>query len=193
MLPPSFLHNDCSAIAPSTSSPGSPVRPPFHGKAIAPILCAALRKLRSNFFAFFSRLFFRSFLRAAQRGGRRKGEKTGHAIGERYSSRTDLNGPIASLLLWTRSAQMWDLRAFSEWERQSMLFVYCCRSPYYTCFCTRVLFPSLVSPLQNNRREYPHAVREIRILSAYEWITCADRRSRFCDQNLHLQIDSAMR
>lgn len=115
----------------------SPVRrsaaphPRFHGKAIAPILCTALRKLQSNFFAFFSLPFFSLVFTCSRggRGGRRKDRK--HAIGERYSSRTNINGPIASLLLRTGFAQMWDLRAFSEWERQSMLFVYCCRSPYY--------------------------------------------------------------
>lgn len=130
--------------------------------------------LRSFFF------FFLSFLhvRAEKRGGRKDRR---HAIAERYGA------------LWTGFTRIWDLRAFSEWEQQSVLFV-CCAGPYYAALHTRS--SSLPSSLRNNRREYTRirAIREIQhivhVLSAYKWIICVDRRFRFREQNLHLQIDS---
>lgn len=132
------MTNPRSSLRPRFAAP----HPRFHGKAIAPILCAALRKLQCNFFAFFSFFFFFSLIFACPRGRGRKGEKIGsmRSVSD-YSSRTNLDGPIASLLLRMGFTRMRDLRAFSEWERQSMLFV-CCAGPPITRLCKRAFsFP----------------------------------------------------
>lgn len=170
-------------------------RPRFHGKAIASVLCAVLRKLWSNFFAFFPLLFFSLIFAHPWRKERGKKDRK-HAIDEHYGARTNLDKLIANLLLWTGFARMRDLRAFSEWERQSMLFV-CCIGPYYAPLYARSPSPRRYCKIIGENTHVLYTVREIHhivpVLSAYKWIICADRRFRFCDQNLHLQIDSIRR
>lgn len=156
---------------PFTIVPRSPLRPRFTG---APHRAFTEKQLLryyvphyESYGAIFSRFIFAYFCMLTQRG--REEEKRQEACDrrKRYSSRANLDGPIANPLCYERDSHECGIYEHSTSGNSKVCYSFVSPVPI-TRFCTRVLFPSH-PPLQNNRREYTSRTRLARFATLYPY------------------------
>lgn len=121
----------------------------------------------SRFFLLFS---FWLIFACSRRGGGREGEEKRQKAcdrRERYSSRANLDRPIANPLCYERDSHECGIYEHSMSGNGKVCYSFVAPVPI-TRLCTRVLFPYR-PPLQNNRREYTSRTRLARFAKLYPY------------------------